>query len=131
MAKCVTKRRKKTRLCVGDLDELIVIHDRDITAPEFNSVKATEDYTKPDAIWASVNTVREVELFDSNNQRLGVVTHQFGIEFINRMLSIASTRIEFDKNYYKLLRQVDFEERKEYLLLDCELIGPKAQEVNQ
>ena len=130
MARCRKIRRTKTQLCVGDKSCLVTLWDRDIKAPDTTTTAATERYSDPCAIWASISTPRPVELFADNNTLLGTVTHKIGIEYIPRVLSVARTRIEFEGQYYRLLRQEDPEERHLELILSCELIGSKEAAIN-
>lgn len=131
MAVCKKIKRKKTKVCVGGMDSLITIWDRDLRAPDNSTTSATEKYSDPCPLWATLATVRPVELFDDSNTLIGTITHMFSIEYILRSLSVARTRIEFEGRYFRLLQSEDPEERHDSLLLKCELLGPTSSEANQ
>ncbi len=131
MARCKKIRRNKTRVCVGDRDSLVTLWDRDLKAPDNNSDSATQKYSDPCPIWATIGTISGKELFDGANQLVGVVTHVISSEFILRDISIARTRISFEGNYYKVLKFKDPEERHEVLVFQCSLLGPQGDAANQ
>lgn len=130
MAKCQKIRRKKRSLCVGDLRDEIVIHDRDITAPLFDTAEQTQTYSNSLTVFASVNTVRGKEIFNGT-QLVGVKTHNILIRFLDAREITQENVVELKGNYYDVLEVQNLEERDEWLELSCGILGDKTQENNQ
>ena len=130
MAVCKKIRRSKRSPCVGDLRDEIIIHDRDITPPLFNTAEQTQAYTNSLTVWASVNTVRGKEIF-SGTQLVGVKTHNILIRFLDTREITQENVVEFKGNYFDVLEVQNFEGRDEWLELSCGILGDKTQENNQ
>ncbi len=114
MPQCISLRRKKRQPCIGDMDELITLQERDLTPPP-KGVDASETFTdtNPD-IWAMIETVTGEKMFDD----VGVerdVTHKFTIGFIDGISS--ETWILFNDDRIDVLDVQDYEERHEFLVL--------------
>lgn len=128
MPNCVKLRRKRRQVCIGDLDELITLQDRQIT-PSLTSVDATETFTdtNPD-VWAMVETVSGETIFDDTNTERDV-THRFTIRFIDGIT--AETWISFDGDRIDILNVEDYEGRHEFLLLRASNRGVDTNEANR
>ncbi|MEK0324940.1 MAG: head-tail adaptor protein [Nitrosopumilus sp.] len=130
MAKCKKLRRSKRMVCTGDLRNEIILHDRDIEAPLFNTAEHTQEYTDPLTVWASVTTVRGKEIFNGT-QLIGIKTHIIWIRFLgNREITIENI-VELKGNYLSILEVQNLEERDEWLELSCGIRGDKTQENTQ
>lgn len=115
MAVCVTLSRKKRRPCIGDLEDLIILQDRDLTAVNMG-VDATETFTEIETVYAKIETVRGLVIFDGVNTETNA-THIFTIEFLAGIT--AETWVEFELRRFDILTPQDFEERHEFLELVC------------
>jgi len=82
MPKCVRIRRKKRQICIGDLNDVITLQDRAITAP-LMGVDATETFTdsNPD-VWAMIETSAGETVFDGTDTEIDV-THKITIAFVD------------------------------------------------
>ena len=113
MPKCKKLRRKKRQVCLGDLDNQIVLQDRTITAPT-SGVDASETFTTNDTVDAMVETSRGETIFDGTNTEVDV-THKFTIRFISGIT--AETWISFNSDRFDILDVENLEERDEWLVL--------------
>ena len=130
MAKCKKLRRLKRSPCTGDLRDEIILHDRDIEAPDFNTAEQSQAFTNPLTVWSSVNTVRGKEIFQGS-QFIGTKTHIILIRFLDtREINIENV-VELKGNYLDILAVDNLEERDEWLELSCGIRGDKTQANNQ
>lgn len=114
MPKCIKIRRKHRQICIGDLDELITLQDRNITPP-LSGVDATEDFTDANPnVWAMLETVTGQTMFDDTGTERDV-THKFIVRFIEGIT--AETWITFNNERFDILDTNDLEERHEFILL--------------
>jgi len=130
MAKCKKLRRLKRSPCTGDLRNEIILHDRDIEAPMFNTAEQTQEYTNPLTVWSSVNTVRGKEIFNGT-QLIGIKTHIILIRFLDTREITVENVVELKGNYLDVIEVQNLEERDEWLELSCGILGDKTQENNQ
>ena len=115
---------------MGDLNEQIIIWDRSITPPLFNTSEQTQAYTNSLTIWAGVNTIRGKEIFNGT-QLVGVMTHIILVRFDPARDITEQNVVEFKGSYYDILGVQNLEERDEWLELSCGILGDKTQEDNQ
>lgn len=126
MAKCVKLQRKRRKPCIGDLDTLITLQDRTITAPT-TSVDFSETFTENSIVWAIVNTVRgKTEFDDADVERS--ITHEFTVRFIAGVDS--ETWVLLEDERYDIIDTEDLEERHDWLILRCAKLGPTTKAVN-
>lgn len=116
MPKCKKLRRLKRQVCIGDLDNQIVLQDRSITPP-VSGVDATEDFTTNDTVDAKVDTSRGETIFDGVSPDGVDVTHIFTIRFITGIT--AETWVGFKSQRFDILDVENLEERDEWLKLRC------------
>lgn len=123
MAKCVNIRRKHRKVCIGDLDEEVILQSRTITAPT-SGVDITENFTNDNTVFAMIETVNGKSFFNSVGIEFNV-THHIYIIFIAGITD--EDWIEFDNRRFDILDFEDLDERKEYLKLVCNDRGDKAK----
>lgn len=129
MPRCTKIRRKKRKLCIGDLDTEIILQDRVLTEPLFNSVDFDEIFTATATVLAMVNTVSGKTFFDGvNNVDVGI-THEIGIRFDATVTS--ETWIELNGQRIDILDTNNLEERNEWLILTCVSRGLITKEASK
>ncbi len=123
MAKCVRIRRKKRKVCIGDLTDEIILQNRNITPPPFGSADFDESFTTIATVFAAINTVSGKTFFDGVNSDINI-THEIYIMFDATVT--AETWIEFKNRRIDILRVENLEERDEWLKLICTERGPNT-----
>lgn len=124
MPKCIRIKRKKRQICLGDLDSLITLENRNIQAPEFDTVDFDEVFTEaiPD-VWAMIETVRGKTFFDGVNTEKDI-THLIYIMF--DLTVTAETWVKFnDGRRFDILDVENLDERSQFMLLHCQDKGTK------
>lgn len=116
MARCTRIRRKKRRVCIGDLNEEIVLQNRNLTAPAFQAVDFEEEFEDNGDAYAAIDTVTGKTFFDGVNTD-SPVTHEIYIVFDTTVT--AQSWVEFDSRRIDILKVENFEERNEFMLLTC------------
>ncbi len=116
MSRCTKIRRKKRKICIGDLDTEIILQNRVLTEPLFDSVDFDETFSTAATVLAMVNTVSGKTFFDGVNTDINI-THQIGIRFDATVT--AETWIELNGNRIDILDVDNLEERGEWLILIC------------
>jgi len=128
MSTRVLNRRRLKKYGIGDLRERITIHTRSITAPVFDSVDFTETYDVGTDYWASVETLdKKKQLFGGVNIP-DAATHTFIIRFDSDVT--AENVINWEGEYYDILKTSDPDKRKMYLELFSKVKGDDSLEAN-
>lgn len=127
MPVCKRIRRKHRKICIGDLNDLVCLQDRDLTAPK-SGVDATEEFEDSGEEWALVETSHGETVFDGTNTEVDV-THRIYISFVECFT--AETWIQFNNDRYDILDVENLEERNEWLLLRCTNRGTKDNKANE
>jgi len=125
MAKCNKIYRTIDKICAGSLNKSIIVHTRTIANKSASSVDFTEVFSNPQTVWAMIETVNGITIFDDVNQER-VVTHNFYIRYIAGITS--ESWIEFDSRYFNILKVDALNEDKRFLKLMCEERGTKTVE---
>ena len=128
MPKCQKIQRKKRQICIGDMNEQILLQDRGIGEPLFGSVDFTEDFTNNDKVWASVETVSGKTFFDGVGEEI-LITHEFLIRY-DASVS-AETWISWNSRRFDILTTEDYDERNEFMKLICSERGSKTIEATK
>lgn len=132
MAKCTYIRKKKRRVCAGDMKDPITLNFRDIQAPLFNTVDFDENFQPIDQVnpqrLSLVETVDGVTYFDGKNTEINV-THNIYISYDPQVN--ASVWIEFDGRRIDILKVEDYDERKEFMKLTCNDEGLVSREASK
>ena len=132
MSNCVRIRKKKRRVCVGDMKDAITLQSREITAPLFNIVDFDENFQTLDPlvpeVLALIETVNGKVFFDGVNTETPV-THHIYISF--QQAVTAEVWILFENRRFDILRVEDFEERHEIMKLVCVERGLATKEASK
>jgi head-tail adaptor len=131
MAKCKRFRPKNRRICRGDLNKVCTLWDRALKAPKFDETESGHDYSNDEPVFCAIETVVGVEVFNQSNELVGTITHKFYILKSARVISTASTRIEYNGQYFGILRIQNVDENDDFLRLDCANIGLVSQAANK
>lgn len=126
MPVCAPIRRKHRKVCIGDLDTLVKLLNRALTAP-LTGVDASETFTDFQAdpnVYSLMETVSGKTFFDGIATDINV-THNIYILFITGVT--AETWIEFDNRRFDVLDVEDLDERHEFLKLVCNDRGEKTK----
>lgn len=123
------RQRKLRAPNIGDMRDPIIIWDRNINSPKFDTQSHTQEYTNDRTRFAKVETVSGKEIFQGT-ELLGVKTHEFTIRKEDLVVT-SENIIEFDGNYIAILRVNNFEERGTFLLMECGEKGNKLLESTQ
>jgi head-tail adaptor len=114
-------KRKLTKFAVGDMRDRIEIFVRSVIAPGAGSASVTEEYVLLREIWSRLDHLIPGKVIFDEVDTGGQPTHIFTIRF---WLDITTqNRVKFDNDYYKIVKVVDPQGRKEYLRLYCKLMG--------
>jgi len=127
MPSCVSIRKKKRKVCTGDMKDLITLQNRAIQGITTSDVDFTENFTEAAVVWSMIETVQGVTVFDTSNTEI-VITHKFYVRYDPTVTS--ETWIEFDNRKFDIVTVTNLDERKDYLLLQCRERGDKDQPVN-
>lgn len=128
MTKCVKIQRKKRQPCIGDMNDLITLQGRVLTAPT-SGVDASEEFTDINAdVWALVETASGETVFNGTDTERDV-THKFIIRFIDGVTS--ETWISFNSDRFDILDVQDYDERHDFLLLRATNRGIDTNEANR
>lgn len=120
--------RRLRKSSIGDLRDCISLENRAITAPNFNNVGFTENYTQIIETWAKVETGFENRVFDQVALEPRP-SHRFTIRFRDNITT--ETRIRYKDNLFRIIQIDNPEERDEYLILMARLEGDDQLEANQ
>ncbi len=138
MPKRSTTHRRKKQYGVGDMNQRITLHIRAITAPVFNTAKLTEAYDTGTKAWAAVKTFDLIaagqKLFDGVDPDRQP-SHLFVIrwrEFLDDCVTPITSEIviRWRGSVYKILKNINPEERNQYWELYSTLLGDQTKEAN-
>ena len=120
MSACQSIKKRKRRVCLGDLVDPITIQSREIQTALFNTVDFGEAFEPINAPvpqrLSLIETVEGVIYFDG----VGVdknVTHKIYIPY--DPLVTAQNWVEFESRRFDILRVEDLDERHEFQKLIC------------
>jgi len=120
MPTCSFLKRRKRKICIGDLDTLITLYNRDVVAPEFGAVDFDVAFNQSNNVWAMVSTNTGKTLFDGVDRDVNI-THTIAIRHDASVT--AETSVELNGKKLKIIHVEDFEERGEFMLLECRYRG--------
>jgi len=135
VATCDKIKGKRRKVCIGDLDRLVKLENRSITAPS-DGVDYTETFTNKQIsgspipsgeVWAMIESVSGETVFDATNIERDV-THRIYIRFISGIT--ASTWILFEGIRFNILDVEDLDFRHEFQLLRCTIRGTSSRSNN-
>lgn len=130
MSRSIPTQKRRRRVCIGDLRDRVVLHDRAIVEPEFGVADFTEKFTAKEEVWARVESVQGKTFFDGVNSTGAAsgdiaLTHEITVRFDPTVG--AETWVEFKGNRFDVVNAENLEERDEFLLLRCVERGAKSQ----
>lgn len=128
MSKCVRIKKKKRKICIGDLRDLITLQNRSIQPPEFGEVDYVENFNDTGTVFSLINTVSGTTYFDGVNTETPI-THEIYIRFDPTVT--AETWVEFDGKRIDILSVEHLDERKEWLKLICNDRGLTNKQATQ
>lgn len=126
MAQCKKIRSQRRQICTGDLDRIITVEFRTITAPT-SGVDFDESFTLIEDVGAMIKSVRGETAFDKTNTER-VITDNFYIRF--RSDVSAETWVEFQNDKYDIVDTEDLDKRHEFMLLKCTKRGINTNPAN-
>ena len=127
MPKCVSIRKKKQKVCLGDMKDEILLQNRSIKGITDTDVDFTENFTEAATVWSMIETVQGTTTFDASNTEI-VITHKIYVRFDPTVTS--ETWIELDSRKFDIVTVTNLDERKEFQLLLCRERGSNTQQVN-
>ncbi len=127
MPKCISIRKKKQKVCLGDMKDQITLQNRDIKGITDVDVDFTEAFSEKAIVWSMIETVQGVTTFDTSNTEI-VITHKIYVRFDPTVTS--ETWIELDNRKFDIVTVTNLDERKEFQLLMCRERGSNTQPVN-
>lgn len=131
MANRKVSHRRLKKYGTGDMRKRITLHVRDITAPVFNSASFSETYDTGVPLWAFVKTLDFVasgqNLFDGVNLSKPP-SHLFVIRYRENVTT--ENVIRWQGSAYKILKNINPEERNQYWELYAVLLGDETLAVN-
>ncbi len=128
MAICKNIPRVNIRYCVGDFRKQIEVKVRDITVPVGSSVDHGELFTDFLTVRAIVETVNGTEIFDETNTLVGVVTHQFIIDF--RPGVTFENMVVFKGRRFRILDVTNIDEEDRFIKIRATERGIESKPVN-
>lgn len=128
MAIRVTNRRRLKKYGIGDLRERITMHTRVITPPGYDSTEITETYDAGTELWASCETLDKKRQMFAGVNIPETATHSFIIRYNSAIT--AENIINFEDEYYEILKTSDPDKRKQYLELFSRIKGDDTLAVN-
>lgn len=122
MANCSFKKRKKRKICSGDLRSQVQIQTRSIKPPSLNEYEFNEEFETTSTVWALIETKSGLQVFDGVNT-IETPSHNIYIRYIEGVTF--ENWLIFEDNKYTILDVEDLEERHEFYLLRCSKFGNK------
>ena len=120
MAICSSIRKKRRKVCVGDMRDVVILQNRNITPPIFNTVDFDESFEPINATnnesLALVETTTGKTFFDGVNTDTPI-THIIYIMYDSTVT--AETWVEFEGRRIDILAVEDFDERHMFMKLTC------------
>lgn len=128
MSECKVIRRKRRRICIGDMDTKVSLQTRSLQPPEAGSFDFDETFTTVDDVWALVETVRGETVFDGSNTEQDI-THHFYVRYIPNITF--ENWVQVDGIRYDIIDVENLDNRNEFYLIRCNLRGSNTVEVNK
>lgn len=114
--------------CLGDMIHRIEIYDRTIKAPTDATGNYSLDFKKKITVWASIETVVGVVIFDSVNMDR-TISHKMVIRYLPFIT--VEYWVWYDSKYYDIIKIEDWNEEKRFQVLLCNVRGSDAKAANQ
>jgi len=128
MPKCISIRRKKRDVCIGDMRDKIIVQTRTITPPGAGGADFTEVFNLDKTVWALIETRDGKEIFDGTALK-GIATHYMYIRYLSTLTF--EGWVKYKSKYYNIIDVQNLEERDEFMLLRCSERGTTDNLSNQ
>lgn len=133
MPRYTTLKKKFERIDIGSMNSRITINVRNLEPPKFGGISFTENFTKKIDIWAMIETVEGVTIFDKSNIER-VITHKFHIRKIPQSITaedwIEYGSEEYGNNIYDVFRVENLGQEGRFLTLLSSIRGEKDVTAN-
>jgi SPP1 family predicted phage head-tail adaptor len=106
---------------IGDLSERVLLQDRSIVPPIYNSVDFTEAFANT-AIWAGIKPINGRYVLDSTG-RESQLTDEVIIRYRQNVTSEYFIQ-KIDGNRLRVMNVINISESYEYMKLECAFRGP-------
>lgn len=126
MAKCKNVPIfSRVKVCTGDLRHTIILHTRDLTAPE--NVDFGVEFTDSITLKAALTVQSGVGRVDNTNQ-LNAITHIWYVRWQNGL--DRAILVEFDNRYFTVDTIEELDGYKRYVRINTYERGDKSKSVN-
>lgn len=116
-----TLKTRHRKICIGDLNKIITLSEREITPPVFGSTNFGESFPAPRDVWAKVKTINGRTLFNGVDADVAL-THEITIRY--DPLVTAETWVQLvNGTRLNVIDVQNFEEEDEYQVLLCNARG--------
>lgn len=115
--KCIKIRGKKRQLCVGDLDRVVYVENRNIQPSGNQDIDFKLKFSNPLLKYAMITTENGVTIFDHKNIEQ-VISHYFYILYDATVT--AQRYVQFENAYFRIAKVQDYDERHQFMLLYCQ-----------
>jgi SPP1 family predicted phage head-tail adaptor len=124
MPVCKQIKRKHRKICIGDLDEIIVLKTR---STGFNDCDPTPTFVTHSEPWALLETVSGESVFDDTNTEVEVTD----VAYITFDATVTRELFaEFNGDNYRILTVEDLDRRNEWMKLKMTSRGVTSKAVN-
>lgn len=128
MPRCQFIQKKRRNICIGDMEDEITLENRDIQAPDFDTVDFDETFTALNPpVWSLIETVEGKTFFDGVSTEKDI-THWIYINFDITVTAETWVKLQ-DGRRLDILRVENLDERSDFMLLHCDDRG--AQEASK
>ena len=128
MPQLIYKQRKYVMPNLGDMIHRITIYDREIKTQVQGNIDYTLDFSKMITVWASIESVVGIVVFDSVNMDR-TISHKMLIRYLPFITQ--EHWIEFKGKYYDIVNVEDLNEEKRFQVLRCNLRGKAVDVANE
>lgn len=119
MPRCQPIQKKRRNVCIGDMEDEIILENRAIQAPDFDKVDFDEEFTAPNPpVWSMIDTVQGKTFFDGVSTERDI-THWVYINFDTTVTAETWVKLA-DGRRLDILKVENLDERSDYMLLHCE-----------
>ncbi len=113
---------KRRQLCIGDMNQRVILSDREITEPGFAETDFGEKFADPKEVWAKVETPTGRTLWNGVDTDI-VLTHEVSIHYDPEVTAETWVQLLPDETRLKVEAVENLEERNEWLVLACRARG--------
>jgi SPP1 family predicted phage head-tail adaptor len=127
MPRYLTKKKRLEKIEIGSLNSGITIFLRELISPAGNDYKYREVFTPKRNVWAFIDTVEGITVFDDVNTER-VITHDFYIYYIKNITF--QNWLEYKGNRYRIYHVENYGLENKFYLLRTTLTGDKDKQVS-